>query len=173
MRDEFLGQRLTILLDRLSPPNAIKARPDLMQAEVSQLVGTVRHLAPSRGYESWWEDFEGALLARMTTRAWPIVSELRKAAAEIRTGKVEVTADVESRMVDMLADWLAKFGDQMPSMGRPTRTAALIERGALRDLAEARERGFDMTPEQSSEARRLANATIRDTGFGARRFGNA
>ena len=38
-------------------------------------------------------------------------------------------------------------------MGKPSRTIALINRGVLRDLRHARDRGFTLTPEQLEKAK--------------------
>lgn len=162
MRNEFLQDRLSNLLERLSPPQAIKGKPEAMRDEMQVLFSAVNHAAPTSGYEGWWQEFEGHLLGRMQTRAWPIVFEIKRAAGEIRgRSREEVSRDTEPMIVEMMARWHEKFRDQMPSMGRPSRTEALIEMGAIRDWAEARECGYDMTDDQRRTAIEQAGASQR------------
>lgn len=77
-------------LDRYSPPNRIAAQPKLVQDEREALLKVVLRRAPHSEWADWLaaviEDAERA----MTTRAWPSVADLHRAADH---HKVAVSGD--------------------------------------------------------------------------------
>jgi len=75
-----------------------------------------------------------ALKRRHGSRQWPTVKLLLTALSDALhpRGRGDYTDDeVELAMIDRLAVWYKKHGDEMPSCGSVTRTDALIERGVL------------------------------------------
>lgn len=147
-RDEFLTERLSGLLSRLSPPRAILTNPEAQRAEVAMLLRGVLRLAPSRDYADWWGRFEDELLRRMKTRAWPISSEMDQAARGLSAGRGETDDNdnrIEAGAISRLEDWFGKFKSQMPGHGRPERTSELIRRGVLPNERAARFHGFDLS----------------------------
>ena len=161
IRDAELSQMLSGILGRLSPPRGLAGNDTAQSEEIKSLLRALSRCAPSQGYRDWFERFSDALASRMKTRAWPIVSEIEAAAASLAlTGRSSGTgadgADYfEGKAIDRMEEWFRKFGDQMPAHGKPMRTAALINRGVLRDLELARFIGFDLTLEQSEQARAM------------------
>lgn len=156
IRDAELSQLLSGILGRLSPPRGIANSEKAMAEEVAALLKALSRCAPSQGYRGWFERFSDALASRMKTRAWPIVSEIEAAAGSLETARAsgaEGADFYEIKAIDRMEDWFRKFGNQMPRHGKPSRTAALISRGVLRDVEQARFLGFDLTQEQSEQAR--------------------
>ena len=146
-------------ITRFAPPRHMGGdNPAHDRARADELRALTRTFAqatePSRGAQGIREVLrEIAETAR--TRVWPTAAEIREAADSVRARSPASVDDdaVEPAMLDHMAAWLARFGSQMPGTGRPSRTLALIERGALSGLREARFRGFDLTPEQAAQAR--------------------
>lgn len=158
IRDAELSQLLSGMLGRLSPPRGIANSERAMGEEVAALAKALSRAAPAQGYRAWFDDFADALASRAKTRAWPIVSEIESAAKAVadrsaHTSSGPDNADFyEIKAVERMADWFGKFRSQMPSHGKPSRTAALIRQGVLRDLREARFCGFDLSDEQMADA---------------------
>lgn len=158
IRDAELSQMLSGILGRLSPPRGIANSEKAMGEEVAALLKALSRCAPSQGYRDWFEKFSDALASRMKTRAWPIVSEIEAAASSLavpKSGSVDGADFYEVKAIDRMEEWFRKFGNQMPGHGKASRTAALINRGVLRDLEQARFCGFDLTLEQSEAARAM------------------
>lgn len=158
IRDAELSQMLSGILGRLSPPRGLAGNDAAQSEEIKSLLRALSRCAPSQGYRDWFEKFSDALASRMKTRAWPIVSEIEAAANSLSTPQAAGAdgADFyEIKAIDRMEDWFRKFGNQMPAHGKPNRTAALIRRGVLRDLEQARFLGFDLTLEQSDQARAM------------------
>ena len=162
-RETDLTERLASLLQRLSPPRSIAANPEAQRAEVAALLRSVLSAAPSQGYADWWGRFEDALMRRMKTRAWPILSEVQTAARDIAQapGQAEASGSMaESAAIARMADWFEKFRSQMPSHGRASRTQALIAAGVLHDEREAGFYGFDLDEPMTARARDQAPGAI-------------
>lgn len=140
------------MLRRLVPPKNLLGDEAAMRAEVGALKRCLNQRAPSRGWAEWWEKFEDELLSRMKTRAYPIVADLEAAAAEVARRSRQSHAPngdlIEGAAVDRMESWFRQFKSQMPSHGRATRTAALIERGVLHSERQARFYGFTLSDEQ-------------------------
>lgn len=158
IRDAELSQMLSGVLGRLSPPRGIANSEKAMTEEMAALFKALSACAPNQGYRQWFTDFADALASRAKTRAWPIVSEIQAAAKAVadqsRGGDTSVGADFyEVKAIDRMEEWFRKFGDQMPGHGKSSRTEALIRRGVLKNIRDARFRGFDLTIEQSASAR--------------------
>lgn len=164
-RNPYLTERLVALLERMSPPRSIAANLGAQQGEVAALVRAILAAAPSQGYADWWAKFEDALLCRLKTRAWPIISEVHAAARDIageargqRHSKESNT--IENAAINRMADWFGKFQNQMPGHGKVSQTQALIASGVLRDEREAQFRGFDLSPEMAARAKELAPSAV-------------
>lgn len=161
IRDAEISQLMSGFLGRLSPPRGIANSEKALGEEMAALVKALSRCAPSQGYREWFDGFSDALSSRMKTRAWPIVSEIEAAAAAVSAmrhsgGSGPENADhYETKALDRMEDWFRKFHDQMPGHGKPARTVELIRRGVLRDLEQARFLGFDLTIEQSEQARSM------------------
>lgn len=144
-------------LSRFSPPRSIAGSAEAMSDEVIQITDAVARFAPRVGFQDWWPAVGTAIVQRMKTRAWPMVSEVETAcriATEAgRSGAASSDAVNEQAAIDRLESWFRKFGTQAPSQGRPSRTLALINRGVLRDLRHARFCGFDLTNDQTEQSR--------------------
>lgn len=86
MRKEFLAARLLALCGpagRLVPPRGMG--PAAQADELAALGRAVSSAAPSAYYEAWWSRFEDALLGGLTSRAWPTLGEIRRAAREVQS----------------------------------------------------------------------------------------
>lgn len=158
IRDAELSQMLSGVLGRLSPPRGIANSERAMGDEVAALAKALSRAAPSQGYRAWFEDFSDALASRAKTRAWPIVSEIEAAAKAVADRSAQSSSGpdnadyYEIKAIDRMADWFGKFHSQLPGHGKPSRTAALISRGVLRDLRDARFCGFDLSDDQMAAA---------------------
>lgn len=155
-RTDEITERFSEWLDRYSPPRGISNAPKAMQQEADALLNCFLKTAPTQGYTQWVVDKLDALSQSMTTRAWPTVGEAMKV-LKARSGSSSVKNDdaVEAACVDAMEKWFAKFKNEMPSMGRDSRTAELIRRGVLADEREARFRGFSLHPDSNRKAKRL------------------
>lgn len=150
-----LGARFNRWLTRFSPPRQIADKPEALNDDAAALFRIFLDHAPSEGWQGWFEDAMRRLEASMTTRSWPAPGEVVRAC---RAAQQEVPRDLgnsrgESVAIDMLIDWHQRFGTQMPGMGNPYRTRKLIERGVLRNLREARFKGFALSPEDADAAK--------------------
>jgi len=150
-----VSQRLTRFLDRFSPPASIKDNPTAMQDEAEGLLKQLLRYAPREHVGPWCDRVLERCAEVMKTRAWPTVFEISAACNALRR---DISAEgpdngVEVSMVDRLEAWFRKFGNQMPGCGRPTRTAALIERGVLRNERFAKFKGFDLDHPQRERAK--------------------
>lgn len=158
IRDAELLQMLSGMLGRLSPPRGIANSQQAMGEEIAALTKSLSRAAPSQGYRAWFDDFADALASRAKTRAWPIVSEIEAAARAVADRSAQTSSGpgnadfYEIKAVERMADWFRKFRSQMPGHGNPSRTAALINQGVLRDLREARFCGFELSDEQMADA---------------------
>lgn len=155
-RETDLTKRLSALLDRLSPPRSIAANTDAQRAEAAALLRSILAAAPSQGWADWWGKFEDALLRRLKTRAWPILSEVDAAARDIATASRGENANAslnESHAIRRMVDWFGKFKNQMPGHGRASRTRAMIESGVLRNEREAKFYGFDLSADMLETAK--------------------
>ena len=155
MPNDQIETAVNAFLTRFSPPRSIASSPELMAEEVMQITAAVARFAPRTGFSDWWPAVGTAIVQRMKTRSWPIVSEVETACRIVNdAGRTSGSDDAtESAMIDAMEKWFTKFGSQMPSCGRPSRTMALIRRGVLLDLRHARFCGFDLTPDQMESAR--------------------
>lgn len=142
-----LSLRFNKWLERFSPPRQIASNREAMQADANSLLRIILDHAPAEGWQDWYSDMIRKLEAGMTTRSWPAPGELVRACrgAERPRFNGHEDANVEAAAVDAMIGWYQRFGNQMPRMGKPSRTRKLIERGILRDLGEARFRGFDLS----------------------------
>lgn len=150
-RDDHLAQKLNEFLDRFSPPRRIANNPSAMQQDADEMMRILLRFAPPDDYIRWIDNVLRDLQEGMTTRSWPAPGELARACkANATTGQQHRNAaHVESCMVDKMATWHAKFGAEMPSMGKPERTAELIRRGVLSSERSARFFGYALSTEQA------------------------
>ncbi|QBX34607.1 hypothetical protein E4191_07695 [Paracoccus liaowanqingii] len=163
-----LSMRFNNWLNRFSPPRQIANNPQAMQDDADGLLRIILDHTPGEGWQDWYHDAIRRLEAGMTTRAWPAPGEVVKAcrAAEAPRPSGALSGAGEAQVIGMMINWLGKFGRQMPGYGNALRTRELIRRGALRDVAEARDRGFALFPDEEQalledrRARRAAGETI-------------
>lgn len=148
-----ISMRFNAWLDRFSPPRQIASNPQAMQDDADAMLRIILDHAPAEGWQDWYQDAIRRLEAGMTTRAWPAPGELTKAcrAAEAPRASGELSGKGEAQVIAMMAEWLGKHGGQMPGYGSALRTRELIRRGALRDIAEARAKGFALFPDEERE----------------------
>lgn len=152
-----ISMRVTRWLTRFSPPKQIASIPQAMQDDADALLRIFLDHAPDDGWQDWFDDALRRLEAGMTTRSWPAPGEVVRACrgAERPMAKDGTDTRAESATLDLMIDWLHRFGAQMPGAGRPDRTRKLIQRGALRNLREARFKGFVLYPEDEEAARAM------------------
>lgn len=145
-----LSMRFNAFLDRFSPPRQIAGNPKALQDDANALLRIVLDHAPTEGWQDWFPDAIRHLEAGMTTRSWPapgeVVRACRGALAKMPSTETAAQSRGEANAIQMLIDWHAKFGTQMPGQGRPDRTDELIRRGVLRNEREARFKGFVLSP---------------------------
>lgn len=145
-----LGARFNRWLERFSPPRQIADKPQALQDDAEALFRIILDHAPDEGWQDWWTSAIRALEASMTTRSWPspgeVVRACRGAVAKMPEAETAAQSRGEANAIQMLIDWHAKFGTQMPGLGRSDRTAELIRRGVLRNEREARFKGFVLSP---------------------------
>jgi hypothetical protein len=72
-------------------------------------------------------------------------------AAELPRPIGTLNSSAEAHVIGMMIEWLGKHGGQMPGYGNSARTRELIRRGALRDVAEARAKGFALFPDEERQ----------------------
>jgi hypothetical protein len=152
-RDEFIKTALVGILSRKTPPAAIKGSQEGQRAEVAAMVKTIARYAPTTGIDLWWDRFEDNLSRRMKTHGWPIPSEIDASCREVSGQRAPGSEEAfEQNSLRIMSEWRAKFGSQMPRMGRPDRTAELIRRGILKNERDAKYRGYDLDERQMSAA---------------------
>jgi hypothetical protein len=84
LKTEFLTQKLAAYLDRKAVPNSLQSKPSAQEAEIRALVVVLTRSAPDSDEGIFWESVERELDENATSRAWPTVSELRKACLSVR-----------------------------------------------------------------------------------------
>jgi hypothetical protein len=146
-----LLRRMMGILSRRSPSRAIASSEEAQKAEVAALVRAVAKYAPRDRLEEWWQQFEDALLSRMKTHSWPIQSEIEAAAKSIAGNRAAIGNAVEN-VIELAAQWYAEHRTPFPSSNTPETTRALIERGVIGSLREARWRGFATGAEDTRKA---------------------
>lgn len=144
---------------RFSPPRSIAGNNEAMADEVIQITSAVVRFAPNTGFADWWPAVSTAIVQRMKTRAWPMVSEVETACRIVteagRSGGGASQDAMEANAIDRMESWFRKFGNQMPGHGKPSRTMALLQRGVFQDLRHARFCGFDMSYGQMEQTRNM------------------
>ncbi|PJN96091.1 hypothetical protein CNY89_04610 [Amaricoccus sp. HAR-UPW-R2A-40] len=136
-RTDFLNSKILGLCGndgRLVPPRGMggQAQAD----ELAALGRALDRLAPSSGYESWWSRFEDALLAAATTRAWPLIGDVERAAKSLREGDMRrasspgTSSGIEpAHIYGIVEEWWLRFRDAGP--------ASLPNAGHAKRLVEA------------------------------------
>lgn len=79
-RNSEVSQVFTRWLDRYSPPQSIKEKPQAVQDEADNLLRTLIRCAPQENARQWTERVLVLVSDRMKTRAWPTASEILDAA---------------------------------------------------------------------------------------------
>lgn len=138
-----LTRRMTEFLSRRTAPKTIAGNVEAQKAEIASLVRAVMRQAPRDGLQTWWQEFEDALLARMKTHGWPIQSEVDAAAKSIRR------SGAKPDFFEQAADWFAQTGKPLPWANTPDITYHLIEIGALASYRAARFKGFALSQDQN------------------------
>lgn len=156
LKDE-IEKVVASLLARYSPPRSIATNQQAMADEARLITAAVARFAPRAGFPEWWSQVGDEIARHMTTRAWPLVSEVEAACRGVteanRSNSSASQGAGEEAAVDRMESWFRRHNDETPGMGRPSRTVALIKRGVLRDLRHARDRGFTLTSEQLEKAK--------------------
>ena len=156
IRTDTIRRDLGRWLDRYSPPQAMKDNPRAIQDEGEALLRVLLKFAPREGYEGWVADALDRCAYTMKTRAWPTVGELGAACSNLRKDRIGNDlgdGNAEQAIIDRMAEWFRSCGGQLPGHGRPDRTEALVRMGVIRDLREARWRGFALDDAQWRVAR--------------------
>lgn len=149
-----ITMRVNSWLDRFSPPRQIASNPEAMQADANAILRIFIEHAPDDDWQGWFEDAMRNLEAAMTTRSWPAPGEVVRACrGAIKPSSQTGNSRTEAAIIDQMIDWHHRFGTQMPGVGRPDRTLVLIKREVLRDLREARFKGFALSPTDERTAR--------------------
>jgi hypothetical protein len=146
-RREYLDDRLDAMLfhGRLTPP--AKMDPQGQTDEVGAFSRALDRLAPSAGWESWWLHFEDALLSLATTRAWPLVGDLERAAARVRD---QSGAQAQARSAEeepeylyaMVEEWWLKFRGVGPGSVPKEHHAKRLVDARIATWGELRRAGF-------------------------------
>ena len=146
-------------LAQYSPPRSMSSHQQAKADEARMITAAVARFAPSAGFPEWWSQVAYEIARRMTTRAWPLVSEVEaacRAVTEVNGSNNSASpGSCEETAIDLMAIWFHRHNDEAPGMGKPSRTIALINRGVLRDLRHARDRGFTLTTDQLEKAKDL------------------
>ena len=156
-RQEFLATRFNDWLERFSPPRRIANNFDAQQKDADALLGIIVSFAPREDYAEWLEAMLRRLESGMTTRSWPAPGEVTKACKNGRevgeSGPRIDDAMIEEAAIERMTTWFAKFKNQMPGHGKPSRTETLVARGVLNSLREARFYGFELSREANQKAK--------------------
>lgn len=144
-RREYLDDRLDALLARLTPP--ARMQPQAQLDETAALGRALDRLAPSSGWEAWWTRFEDALLALATTRAWPLVGDLERAASRLRerdteTAKAAAGTDEPEYLYAMVEEWWLKHRNAGPGSVPKEHHAKRLVDANLATWGELRRKGF-------------------------------
>lgn len=154
-----IEKAVATFLARYSPPRSISSDPQAKADEAQMIITAVVRFAPSAGFPEWWSQVAFEIARHMTTRAWPLVSEVETACRAVteanRSSNSASQGPCEETNLDLMAAWFRRHNDEAPGMGKPSRTIVLINRGVLRDLRHARDRGFTLTPDQLEKAKEL------------------
>lgn len=135
MRKEFLDGRLFALCGPAGRLVAPQRMGQTAQAdELAALGRAINGAAPSVGYEAWWPRFEDALLGGLASRAWPTLSEIRRAAREVQTtakarAEQATAADEPPHIFQIVEEWWLKFRSAGPG--------SLPKQGHARRLVDA------------------------------------
>ena len=139
-------RRLRAFLERLTPPQSIRGNAKAQSNEIQSMLNVIVMVAPRGADDEWWRRFEQSVLENMKTRAWPIVSEVRKAATAA-TREVDTGGD-ERKKLDQVEAWVGMFGAPHPSFNSPYYTDHLLRQGMLRSERHALFKGFLMDREK-------------------------
>lgn len=84
IRTESIAKTFSAWLERYSPPQMMKEKPDVMQAEVETLLRVILKFAPQEGYNGWVDRMLDRLEYQMKTRAWPTKGEVGSICSNMR-----------------------------------------------------------------------------------------
>lgn len=152
-REQFLQNRVTSLLRRLSAPKSIAGSKELIDEETSGIVRLIGAMMPRSGYEDWWSTFEANLLAEHQTRSWPTQYEIRKAAESMRKDVAPDQA-FESHVITAM-DFFDRHRKACPWFNSEAITNEFLRVGRLRNVEEARHYGFELSQEQRDRAKAM------------------
>ena len=121
---------------RLVPP--LRMGQQAQADELAALGRALDRLAPASGYEAWWPRFEDALMGAATTRAWPLIGDVERAAKSLREVEKARLASPGSyapeneppHIYQIVEEWWLKFRDAGPgSVPRPHHAKRLVDAG--------------------------------------------
>lgn len=159
--EDALADAVARFLNRRSVPMALdgEEKAQAREDELLALTHCALDVSPGSGdLLDWWSDVERHIARNTRGRTWPTEAEI--VAAALAVGKPRKAAGEEGdkptaygdRLTDLLASWFTRHGTECPGIGSPDRTAALVNRGVLRSLREARFRGFRLSADQLQAA---------------------
>lgn len=93
MGSDQIADGLRRYLDRQTPPQGLKDKPEALKAEAADLLRMLRNSAPSEGIEGWLADVLNKVNTLKTTRAWPTANELQRAIREASRHSVGIAGD--------------------------------------------------------------------------------
>lgn len=137
-RSDFLEVKLLAMCGpnrMLVPP---KGMGEAAQADTLALLGrALDGVAPTVGYEAWWSRFEIALLGGLTSRAWPAVADVVRAAKEVQVSSKEAAANASlmgageaPHIAQMVEDWWKQFRRPGPgSLPRHHHAKPMVDAG--------------------------------------------
>ena len=82
-RKEIIKEETLKIIKKLSPPRAIANDTNLIRDEAMLLVDQMNKLAPTRGIEEWFKNFEETLRGDQSHRSWPTLKDLKDVAKKI------------------------------------------------------------------------------------------
>lgn len=151
IRVTFLNAKLFGLCGpdgRLVPPRGMgqQAQAD----ELAALGRALDRLAPSTAYEAWWPRFEDALMSAATTRAWPLIGDVERAAKSVRETEQASRAAASrsdpglepAHIYAMVEEWWRKFRDAGPGSVPKAHHAHRLVAAGLATWGELWRKGF-------------------------------
>ena len=150
IRSDTLETKLSALLKRLSPPRLMTV--EVQADEMDALARAIDRAAPRDGYDAWWPQFEDSLLSSMTTRAWPTVGEIARAAKSIHAPRSATEAETESHEVyGWILEWWHKHRDCPRHLAKSHHACRMIAEG-IATPGQLRRGGFPLTDRDMAAA---------------------
>lgn len=132
VRTADISKMLSRFLERYTPPQAIRDKPNLMQDEAEGLLRTLLKFAPQYDYAGWISAALDQLEYQMKTRSWPTKHELGAVCSNLRKERpVEnLVAKEQKKPLDFVAARMNK-GDPVGQEWLYGRNAVELEDSGL------------------------------------------